>query len=132
MQKQPLGALRIEEVVVDEDGRPTRDQPQSQVGAGVIVVPVPLHHPAQFPAVVAEPVGRGREPLVDAEALARGIVADVAGMDDHEILAMIRVRRVAVGGHLAADAAVIEGKGTEVLGDQDGRIALALIRTKGA
>jgi hypothetical protein len=33
---------------------------------------------------------------------------------------------------LPPTAAVIEGKGTEVLGDQDGGIALALVRAKGA
>jgi len=48
----------------------------------------------------------GEQPLIDAEPLALRVVADVAGVTDH-VVAVIGVRAVAVGGDLAADAAVV-------------------------
>jgi hypothetical protein len=43
---------------------------------------------------------------------------------------MMRMRPVPVGRHLAADAPVVEGECAKMLGQQDNRIALALIRTE--
>src|SRR5271163_3995549 len=43
---------------------------------------------------------------------------------------MSGVRAMAVDRDLAADAAMVEGKGAEMLGDQNDRIALAFVRTK--
>ncbi len=55
----------------------------------------------------------------------------MAGMNDDQVLAVMGVRAVTVGGDNAAHQAVVEGEAVEVLGDQDDRIALALIRAEG-
>jgi hypothetical protein len=54
----------------------------------------------------------------------------MARLNDDEILAVMGMRPMAVGGDLAANPAVVERKGLEMLGDQDDRIALALVRAK--
>ena len=131
IQKQALGAVKIEEMVVDEYGGLSRDQPDAYVGASVVVLlPIPLHHRAQLAATVTEFAAGGKEPLVDTKAAVPGVVAHVAGVNDHEILAMVGVRRMAVGRDLAADATVVERECAEVLGDQDGWIALTLVGAK--
>ena len=91
---------------------------------------VPVQHAADLAAIVAELLMGGAATLIDAEALGVGIVADMAGMDDDEVFAMMGMRSVPVGGDLAANAAVIERKGSEMLGYQDHRIALALVGTE--
>ena len=55
----------------------------------------------------------------------------MAGLDDHQVLAMLRMRAVTIGRDNPAHHAVIEGKGPEMLGNQDDREALAFIGTKG-
>ena len=58
----------------------------------------------------------GAAALIDAVALAVGIVADMAGMDDDEVFAMMGMRPVPIGGDLAADPAVVSNrKGPEML-----------------
>ena len=71
-------------------------------------------------------------PLVDAETAGVGTVADVACLNDDEVLAVMRMGSVAVDRHLAADTAVIERKRTEMLRHQDDRIALAFVRAERA
>ena len=73
---------------------------------------------------------RALEPAVDAKDAAFRVVADVAGMNDHHVPAVLGVGRVAVGGHDSADLAVIERKDAKVFGDQDDRIALVLVRAE--
>src|ERR1700722_4762922 len=91
---------------------------------------VPVQHAAELAAIVAKLLTGGAPALVDAESPGIGIVADMAGMDDDEVFAMMGMRPVPVGGDLAADLAVVERKGPEMLGDEDDRIALAFVGAK--
>ena len=92
---------------------------------------IPVQYRAELAAIVAEFPIHGALTLVDAETPGRRVVADVARLDDDEILAMMGMRPVAVEGDLAADQAVIEREGAEMLGHQHDRIALAFVRTEG-
>ena len=58
------------------------------------------------------------------------IVADMAGLDDHQILAVVGGRAMPVSGDDAADPTMIEWKDAEVFGDQDNGITLILVRTE--
>ena len=51
----------------------------------------------------------------------------MACLDNDEIFAVMGVRPVPIERNVAADQAVIERKGSEVLGDQNDRIALTLV-----
>ncbi len=58
------------------------------------------------------------------------IVTDVAGLDDHQILAVVGVSTMPVSGNDAADPTMIEREGAEVFGDQDSGLALIFVRTE--
>ena len=58
------------------------------------------------------------------------IVTDVAGLDDHQIFAVVGVSAMPVSGDDAADPTMIEWEDAEVFGDQDSGIALILVRTE--
>jgi hypothetical protein len=51
----------------------------------------------------------------------------MAGLDDDEIFAVMGMRPVPVERDVAADQTVVEWKGSEVLGNQNDRIALTLV-----
>ena len=97
------------------------------VACMLVFVLIPMQHRAELAATVAELAAGGALALVNAEALGIGVVPDMAGLNDDEVLAVMGMRPVAVGGDLAADPAVVEGKCAEMLGDQDDRIALAFV-----
>ena len=99
-------------------------------GEGVLVV-VPGEDVADGAAVRGVFVPLGLQPPVDAELARLGLVTHVARLDDHRVPAVVGVGGVAVGRDDAADPAVVEGEGTEVLGDQDDRVALVLVRAEG-
>jgi hypothetical protein len=95
-----------------------------------VLMLVPMQYRAKLAAIVAKfPADRALT-LVHAKAPGTGIVADVAGLNDDEILAVVGVRAVAIDRDLAADPAMVEWKGTEMLGDQDDRISLAFVGAK--
>ncbi|WP_157860940.1 hypothetical protein [Bradyrhizobium viridifuturi] len=56
----------------------------------------------------------------------------MAGLDQHQVLAVMGIRPMAVDRDLAADPSMVERKRSEMLGQQHDRIALALIGAKGA
>ncbi len=89
-----------------------------------------MQHAGELAAIGAEAAAIGALAPVDAEAVAVGVIADMAGLDDDEVLAMRGIGPVAIDGDLAADAAVVERKGAEMLCNQDDRIALAFVRAK--
>ena len=131
VQQQAFGALFIEEQIVDVNDRLAVKPAAQNVIAGMAIFGlVPVQHAAELAAIVAELLTGGALALIDAEALGIGIVADMAGMDDDQVLAMMGMRPVPVGGDLAADLAVVERKGPEMLGDQDDRITLAFVGAK--
>jgi len=70
--------------------------------------------------------------MIGTEGLRSGIITNVACLDDNQILAMFGVGAVAIGCNNTANHAMVERKGTEVLGDQDNRIALVFIRAESA
>lgn len=73
---------------------------------------------AELAAIVAEAAIGGARSLVYAVAAAHRIVADMTGLHDHEVLAMVGVRSVPVRRDLAADPPVVEGKRAEMLHQQ--------------
>lgn len=85
-----------------------------------------------MPRQEPNPPAAGAGAAVYAEALRFGVVADVAGLEDQQVLAMMGVRAVAVGCDLAADLAVVEGEGAEMLRQEDDGVALALVGAEGA
>jgi hypothetical protein len=93
---------------------------------------IPMQHRAEPAAIVAKTAIGGAQPLIGSEFLLRGIIADVTGLKDDQIFAMMGVRAMPIGGDLAADPPMVEGKGAEMLRQQDHRIALALVRAEGA
>src|SRR5262249_32085380 len=106
-------------------------QPEKHIGAGILVfLAVPGHDRAKLSTAVPVRLAGSETPLVDAEALALRVVAHVARMNDDEIVAMIGVRSMAGGRDLAAGAGVVEWKSAEVLCDQNGGVALALVGAK--
>lgn len=60
------------------------------------------------------------------------MVADMAGLQDEQVLAVVGMRSVPVRRHNAAGPAVIEQEGAEVLGQLDEGVALVLVRAEGA
>jgi len=59
------------------------------------------------------------QPAIDAELPVIRFVTDVAGLDDHQILAMIRMWPVPIDGHNATHPPMIKWKSAKVLGRQD-------------
>src|SRR6185437_13661533 len=132
-QEQTLGPLFVEILVVDADGGLAFDRTAKHAVPGMaILVLVPLQHARELTAIMTEPASRGALALIDAEALGSGIIADVTGLDNDKVLAVIGVGTMAIDRNIAADPAVVERKGTEMLGDQDNRVALAFVGTKSA
>jgi len=70
-----------------------------------------MQNGAELAAIVAEFAAGGALPLVDAEPSGIGIITDMAGLNDDEVLAMMRMRPVPVDGDLAADAAMVDSPG---------------------
>ena len=66
--------------------------------------------PQSLPQLSPKLLMGGALALIDAEALGIGIVADMAGMNDDQVLAMMGMWPVPVGGDLAADLAVVEAE----------------------
>jgi hypothetical protein len=83
---------------------------------------IPVQHSRQLAAIGAEPALRRALTLIDPEAPSLRIVADMAHLHDHQIFPMMRMRAKAVGRHLAADPAVVEGERAEMLRKQNDRI----------
>jgi hypothetical protein len=131
VKDQAIGPVFIEQLVVDKDCGLTVERTAPDMVAGMAVfLLVPAQHRAELSAIIAEFPAGGALPPVNAETFCVGVVTDVARLNDDEILAVMGVRSMAVGGDLAANPAVIEWKGLEMLGNQDDRIALALVRAK--
>src|SRR5271166_484170 len=128
MQEHALTALLVQELIVEIDHGLAVQPPTADLLAGVAVfLAVPMHHRTELAAIVAESAAVGAFAPVEAEAPGIGVVPYMRGLDDDEVLAMMGVGTVTVDRDLAADPAVIEGKGAEMLGDQHDRIALALV-----
>ena len=131
LQEQPLWALLVQKLVVDNDDVLVVERAALHLLACVaIFLLVPVQHRAKLAAIVAHGAAVGAVALVDAEAAGVGVVADMARLDDHEVLAVMGIGAVAVDRDFAADPAVVEGKGTEMLRDQDDGVALALVRAE--
>lgn len=131
MQEQALGAIRIQQEAVDEDRRLVLERAEQDVFARVIIFPlIQAQDRAQLDAIVAEAALSGARPLVDAEAAAERIIADLAGLNDDEILAVMGVRPMPIRRHLAADPSMIEGERAEMLHQQNDGTALALVRAE--
>ena len=131
MEEQALRPLLIEILVVDDDDLLALERATQHLLTGVaIFLLVPVQHRAELAAIVAHGTALRAVALVDAEPPDLGVVADMARLDDDEVLAMMGIGPVAVDRDLAADPAVVEGKGAEMLGEQDNGIALALVRAE--
>ena len=70
------------------------------------------------------------QPAVDPELARLRLVAHMAGLNDRQVLAVVGVRAMAVGGHDAPHHAMVERERTKMFGDQNNGKALILIRTK--
>jgi hypothetical protein len=128
VQEQAFGPIFVKELIADENGRLTAEPAAEDVFAGVTIFELVLvQHRAELSAIVAELLAGGALPLIDAEPLGIGVVADMACLDNDEIFAVMGVRPVPIERNIAADQAVIEREGSEVLGDQNDRIALTLV-----
>ena len=133
VQEQAFGPIFVKELIADENSRLTAEPAAKDVFAGVTIFElVPVQHRAELSAIVAELLAGGALPLIDAEPLGIGVVADMACLDDDEIFAVMGMRSVPIERNVAADQAVVERKGSEVLGDQNDRIALTLVGAKRA
>lgn len=67
---------------------------------------------------------------VDTELAELWFVADMADLQQHQILAVVGVRAMPVDGHNVAHASVIERKRAEMLGDENDGEALAVSEQK--
>jgi hypothetical protein len=121
----------IEELVVDEHRRNALDAAAQHVIAGLLVfMLVPVQDRAKLAATVAEFAAGAALALIDAKTASVGIVTNMAGLNDDEVLAVMRGGPMPVDGDLAADAAVVEGKRTKMLGHQNDGITLTFVRTE--
>ena len=131
MEEQAFRTMRIEQRIVDEQSWRAVELAELHINAGVFVfLLIPLQHGRQFAAIGADPPIRRTLATIDAEAPPLCIVADVAGLNDHEILPVMRMRAMAVGRHLASHSAMVERKRAEMLRQQNDRISLALVRAE--
>ncbi len=84
-------------MIVNEDRRFLLDRAEQNIPLGVVVFAlVPMQDRAQFAAVVAEAATGRSRPLIDAETMARWVIADMTGLDDDEILAVMGVGSVPI------------------------------------
>ena len=128
LRKQAFASSVVEILVVEIDHRLAVEPAEpDQLARPLVLVVIPMQHRSQLAAIGAEAAALGALAPVDAEAAAIGVIADMARLDDDEVLAVGCVGPMAVDRDLAADATVVEGKGAEMLGDQDDRIALAFV-----
>jgi hypothetical protein len=133
VQKQALGAIFVKKLIADENSGLAAEPAAKVVLAGVTIFePVPVQHRAELSAIVAELLAVGALPLIDAEPLAIGVVADMACLDDDEIFTVMGMWPVPVERDIAADKTVVERKGSEMLGGQNDRVALSLVGAKRA
>ena len=98
----------------------------------VIFILVPLEDTGNLAATGGRFIVFGARAAVGSKAFAVGVITDMAGLNNHHILAVFRMGSVAAGGDNPADTAMIERKSAEMFGNQNYGISLVLIRTEGA
>ncbi|MEW7977166.1 MAG: hypothetical protein AB2814_06945 [Candidatus Sedimenticola endophacoides] len=128
LEQQPLLALGVEQLIVHHHLAPPLVPIEVDIVARELVfAQIPVQGAADLAAVGGLAHLLGLQAPIDTEAAAIRIVADMAGLDNQHILAVMGMRAVAVGGHHAAHQTMVERKGPEVLGDHDHRITLAFV-----
>ncbi len=130
--EQPRLAVGVQELIIDDDHVVAVEMGKGDVlpGKGVLL-PIPAQHPLDLAAGRALDAIFRLKTAVDAEPVLFGIIPDVAGLDEGQILPVVGVGSVPARGHDAPHPAVVERKRAEMLGDQDDRKPLALVRTEG-
>src|SRR5262249_8859505 len=133
IEEQTLASPVIEVLVIDDHCGFAVERAAKHLLAGMSVfLQVPMQHRAEFSAIVAEGAPVSAMTLVNPKMPGVGVVADMARLDDNEILTVMRIGAVAVDRDLAADPAMIEREGAKMLRDQDDGIALAFVGAEGA
>jgi hypothetical protein len=80
VEEQAFGAIFVKELVADENSGLAAEPAAEDVLADMTIFElVPMQYRAELAAIVAEFVAVGALPLIDAEPLAIGVVADMAG-----------------------------------------------------
>ena len=101
------------------------------IAAGKFVfTQIPVNRGMNFAAVAGAAVVSGLNTPVRAKGISFRVITDMAGMDNHQIFTVMGVRAMTVTRHNAADLSMIKGEGTEMLCQQNDRVALAFIRAK--
>lgn len=72
----------------------------------------------------------GMPPMIDSERASFRVITYMVCMDNDQVLSMLRMRTMAVGGNNSPNPSVIKGKGPKMLGNQDVEVSLVFIRTK--
>src|ERR1700734_4057408 len=120
MQENSFLTAFVQKLIVNEQRRRAMGRSQQDGVAGLaILLLVPGQRAGQLAAIGAEFAVHRALALIDPELLALRVIADMTGLDDHQILAVMGVRAMAVGRHPTANQAMIERKGAEVSRQQD-------------
>ena len=132
-QEQPLFTIRVQQLVVDDDDGGPIETGEIDVFTGKqVLILIPVKDAADLAASRSEHLLVHLQAAIGSPLLLFRIVADMACLDDDQILAVMSMRPVAVGGDDTAYHSMVEREGAEVLGDQDDRIALAFVGAEGA
>jgi hypothetical protein len=95
-------------------------------GKGVLIQ-IPVQHRMNFSTGRSGLKMPGMPPMIVSEGPVFRIITDMAGMDDDQVLSMLRMRTVAVGGHYTPDPSMIKRKGSKMFGNENAGIPLVLI-----
>ncbi len=132
-QEETLLTIRVQQLVVDDDDGGAVETGEIDIFTRKpVLLPIPVEDAADFAAGGGEHFLVHLQAAIGSPLLFFRVVANMARLDDDQVFAMVCMRPVAVGGDDAADHAMVEGECAEVLGDQDDRIALALVGAEGA
>ena len=86
----------------------------------------------QFSTGNAYVVSGELRPVVGPVLASIGIVTDMACLDNNQVVTMVGVRAMPVNSKHAANPAMVKGKRAKMLGKQNNRESLVLVRTEGS
>jgi hypothetical protein len=95
-----------------------------------VFIQIPVEQTAYLATGIRAFMHLGLQPVIGTESLNFRVKPYIAGLNDHQVLAMFRMRTMAIGRDDTPHHAVIEGEGPKVHGDKEGRVSVAFIGTR--
>ena len=133
IEEQAFLTLTAQQAVVDAQAELVVAAFDEDVGLGkAVLVHVPADDGRELAAAGGMVVVFRMYPAVGTEAFFLRVVSHVAGLDQHQPLAVLGEGSVPVRRDHRAAAAVVERKRAEMLADHDDRLALVFVGTESA